>query len=204
MTGTVLSGTVCECDKRMKTILLWGTPRKQKCRSEVRVVFSCKVSCKGVSLFLRTYCRTRGVNRSGGLQEKHLDILGFGFHLFLLCVALVVWKFTFFPALLLPASCARAVLSLSFMFVCISALYFALVKWSAAPIREDSGEISFYLVFSMVWIALVQASFPFLELACGTMLPNAVTIQPRSWPPASVLERPAASRARTSAPAPDW
>ena len=35
----------------------------------------------------------------------------------------------------------RAVLSLSFMFVCISALYFALVKWSAAPIREDSGEI---------------------------------------------------------------
>ncbi len=98
-------------------------------------------------------------------QEKQVDILSFGLHLFLLCVALVIWKFTFFPALLLPASRARAVLSLSFMFVCVSALYFALVKWSAPSVREDSGEISFYLVFSMIWISLVQASFSFLGIS---------------------------------------
>ena len=115
--------------------------------------------------FLRTHCRTRGVNRSGGIQQKQVDILSFGLHLFLLCVALVIWKFTFFPALPLPASRARAVLSLSFMFVCVSALYLALVKWSAPSVRDDSGEISFYLVFSMIWIALVQVSFSFLGVS---------------------------------------
>jgi hypothetical protein len=94
-----------------------------------------------------------------------VDILSFGLHLFLLCVALVIWKLIFFPTLLLPASRARAVFSVSFMFVCISALYFALVKWSAPSVREDSGEISFYLVFSMIWIALVQASFSFLGIS---------------------------------------
>jgi hypothetical protein len=98
-------------------------------------------------------------------DHKHVDILSFGLHLFLLCVALVIWKFTFFPASLLPSSRARAVMSLSFMLVCVSALYFALVKWSAPSVREDSGEISFYLVFSMIWIALVQASFSFLGIS---------------------------------------
>jgi hypothetical protein len=115
--------------------------------------------------FFATYCRTRGVNRSGGIQEKQVDILSFGLHLLLLCVALVIWKFTFFPAFLLPVSRTRTVLSLSFMFVCVSALYFALVKWSAPSVREDSGEISFYLVFSMIWIALVQTSFSFLGIS---------------------------------------
>lgn len=37
-------------------------------------------------------------------DHKQVDILSFGLHLFLLCVALVIWKFTFFPASLLPAS----------------------------------------------------------------------------------------------------
>jgi hypothetical protein len=105
------------------------------------------------------------MNRSGGIQEKQVDILRFGLHLFLLCVALLIWKFTFFPASLLPASRARAVFSLSFMFVCVSALYFVLVKWSAPSVRDDSGEITFYLVFSMIWIALVQASFSFLGVS---------------------------------------
>ena len=113
-----------------------------------------------------------------------MDILGFGFHLFLLCAALVIWKFAFFPASLLPASRARTLLSLSFMFACASALYFTLVKWSAPSVREDSGEISFYLVFSMIWIVLVQTVFSFLGISVRDDAPNAVTIQPRSWPPA--------------------
>ena len=94
-----------------------------------------------------------------------MGILSFGLHFFLLCVALGIWKFTFFPASLLPASRASALLSLSFMFVCAFALYYALMKWSAPSVREDSGEISFYLVFSMIWIALVQASFSFLGIS---------------------------------------
>lgn len=54
---------------------------------------------------------------------------------------------------------------MGFMFVCVSALYLALVKCSAPDGREDSGEISFYLVFSMIWIALVQAASTFLGIS---------------------------------------
>jgi hypothetical protein len=33
-------------------------------------------------------------------------------------------------------------------------LYFALEKWSSPSVRDNAGEISFYLIFSLVWICV--------------------------------------------------
>jgi hypothetical protein len=91
-----------------------------------------------------------------------MDIVGTGFHLFLILVALVVWKFIFFPSNILLANHKTLISWLVFMFACVCVVYLALVEWSAPSVRDDSSEIAFYLVFSMIWIALAQSSFAFL------------------------------------------
>jgi hypothetical protein len=51
------------------------------------------------------------------------------------------------------------------MSACAISLYFALEKWSSPSVRDDAGEVGFYLIFSLVWIALTQSAFAFLGIS---------------------------------------
>jgi hypothetical protein len=83
------------------------------------------------------------------------------FHLFFVGIALIVWKSWFFPVSFPAKSLVRAALWLGFMFLCFCASYFALANWSSPSVQNDDGEISFYLVFSIFWIAFSQFPFAF-------------------------------------------
>ena len=87
------------------------------------------------------------------------------FNLFLILVALIVWKFIFFPSNSLLANRKQLALWLIFMFACACTVYWVLVRWSAPSVRNDSSEISFYQMFSMIWIALTQGSIAFLGIS---------------------------------------
>jgi len=94
-----------------------------------------------------------------------MDIFSIGFHLFFVLIALGIWKSLFFPSRPLLANRKTIVLWLTFMFVCASVVYVVLTRWSAPSVREDSGEVGFYLVFSMIWIALAQGASAFLGIS---------------------------------------
>jgi hypothetical protein len=51
------------------------------------------------------------------------------------------------------------------MSACAVSLYFALEKWSSPSVRDDFDEVSFYLIFSLIWIALTQSAFAFLGIS---------------------------------------
>ena len=59
----------------------------------------------------------------------------------------------------------RTFVWLVFMFACASAIYFVLTKWSSPSVRNDIDEISFYLVFSIAWIALAHSAFAFFGVS---------------------------------------
>src|SRR6266849_5425071 len=94
-----------------------------------------------------------------------MDILSVGFHLFLIVVALVLWKLSFFPSNSLLANQKNAAAWLLFMATCGCALYFVISRWSSSSVRGDVAEVSFYLIFSLVWIALLQGIFAFLGIS---------------------------------------
>jgi hypothetical protein len=85
--------------------------------------------------------------------------------LFLIVVALDFWKLRFFPSNSLVANHKPTLVWLAFMSACAISLYFALEKWSSPSVRDDAGEVSFYLIFSLVWIALTQSAFAFLGIS---------------------------------------
>jgi hypothetical protein len=58
-----------------------------------------------------------------------------------------------------------ALVWLAFMFGCAVSLYFALEKWSSPSVRGDFGEVSLYLIFSLLWIALTQSALAFLGIS---------------------------------------
>jgi hypothetical protein len=94
-----------------------------------------------------------------------MDIFSTGLHLLLIVVALIFWKLRFFPSNSLAANHKTVLLWLAFMFACAVLLYFALEKWSSPAVRDDIGEVSFYLIFSLLWIALTQSAFAFLGIS---------------------------------------
>jgi magnesium-transporting ATPase (P-type) len=94
-----------------------------------------------------------------------MNIFSTGLHLFLIVVALIFWKLRFFPSSSLAANHKTTLVWLAFISACAISLYFALEKWSSPSVRDDAGEISFYLIFSLVWIALTQSAFAFLGIS---------------------------------------
>lgn len=94
-----------------------------------------------------------------------MNIFSTGFHLFLILVGLVVWKLSFFPPNVVHSNYKRLACWLLFMFASAFLVYKVLAKWSAPSVRDDANEITFYLTFSMVWIALSQAAFAFLGIS---------------------------------------
>jgi len=102
---------------------------------------------------------------NGDSKQKQMSIVSTGFHLCLILIALVVWKFIFFPANSLLPSYKCLAMCLALMFTCGCAVYLVLVKWSAPSVREDASEITFYLIFSIIWIAFTQGLFAFLGVS---------------------------------------
>jgi hypothetical protein len=94
-----------------------------------------------------------------------MNIFGTGLHLFLIVVALIFWKLRFFPSNSLVANHKSVFVWLAFMFGCAVSVYFVLENWSSAAVREDFAEVSFYLIFSLAWIALAQNAFEFLGIS---------------------------------------
>jgi hypothetical protein len=94
-----------------------------------------------------------------------MNIFSTGLHLLFIVVALVLWKLRFFPSNSLVANHKTTLVWLAFMSACAISLYFALEKWSSPSVRDDAGEVSFCLIFSLVWIALTQRAFAFLGIS---------------------------------------
>jgi hypothetical protein len=94
-----------------------------------------------------------------------MDIVSVGFHLFFVLMALGIWKSPFFPSSPLFTNRTIIVLWQMLMFTCAALVYLVLTRWSAPSVREDSEEITFYLVFSMIWIPLAQGVFAFLGIS---------------------------------------
>src|SRR5215475_11669248 len=88
-----------------------------------------------------------------------------GLPLFLIPPALFAWKVHFFPAQPPRTSVRRTVLWLGFMFICMLALLAVLRSVSAPSVREDSDETAFYLVLSLVVVALAQGAFALLGIS---------------------------------------
>src|ERR1700747_825979 len=66
----------------------------------------------------------------------------------------------------LPGRKSRNCFGLVYVHVCLCGLaLFALEKWSSPSVRDDFGEVSFYLIFSLIWIALTQSAFAFLGVS---------------------------------------
>jgi hypothetical protein len=94
-----------------------------------------------------------------------MNIFSSGPHLFLIVVFLIFWKLRFFPSNSLIANRKTALVWLAFMSACAFSLYFTLEKWSSPSVRDDAGEVSFYLIFSLAWIALTQSAFAFFGIS---------------------------------------
>ena|SRR6266699_2854170 len=76
-----------------------------------------------------------------------MNIFSTGLHLCLIVVAIIFWKFRSFPSNSLVANHKTALVWLAFMFVCAVSLYCVLERWSSPSVRDDFGEVSFYLIF---------------------------------------------------------
>jgi len=59
----------------------------------------------------------------------------------------------------------RTAVWLVFMFACVSAIYFALRAWSSPSVRDDAGEISFYLVFFFFFVVFAQSAFAYFGVS---------------------------------------
>ena len=94
-----------------------------------------------------------------------MNIFSTGPHLFLIIVVLFLWKLKFFPSNFLVSNHKTGLAWLAFMFGCSLSLYCALGKWSSPSVREDVDEVSFYLVFSLVWVVLAQNVLAFLGVS---------------------------------------
>jgi hypothetical protein len=63
-----------------------------------------------------------------------MNIFSTGLHLFLIVVALILWKLRFFPSNSLVANHKTTLVWLA----CAISLYFALEKWSSPSVRDDA------------------------------------------------------------------
>ena len=94
-----------------------------------------------------------------------MNLSSTAFQLLLIIVVLIFWKLSFFPSNSLAGNHKTALLCLAFMSGCALLLYFVLEKWSAPSVRGDFDEVSFYLVFSLLWIVLIQSAFAFFGIS---------------------------------------
>jgi len=87
------------------------------------------------------------------------------FEIFLIAVFLTFWKCYFFPRESLRRDRAETVICCSVMAVCACGVLFVLLRWSANDVRDDLGEITFYLVSALAGIGAAQIAFEFLGMS---------------------------------------
>jgi hypothetical protein len=91
-----------------------------------------------------------------------MDVFTALFYVFFIAVFLVSWKSHFFPSGSFGRARSEIAASCAVMAVCAGGVGFVLLRWSANDVREDSGELIFYFVFSLIWIVFTQMVFEFL------------------------------------------
>jgi hypothetical protein len=84
------------------------------------------------------------------------------FCIFFLVVFIVSWKSHFFPGSSFGLGRIETAASCVIMAICAGGVGFVSLGWSANDVRNDSGELIFYLVFSLIWIVLTQLVFEVL------------------------------------------
>jgi hypothetical protein len=80
-------------------------------------------------------------------------------------VFLAFWKSSFFPSKSLHLHRTETWLCCGVTAACAGGVCWVLLGWSASDVREDWGELSFYLVASLAAIAGSQALFAFLGVS---------------------------------------
>lgn len=94
-----------------------------------------------------------------------MDSFAVLFCVFLLAIFLIAWKSHFFPNSSLYSCQCYAAVSCAVMAICACDIAFVLFRWSADDVRSDSGELIFYFVFSLIWVAVTQMLFAFLGVS---------------------------------------
>ena len=80
-------------------------------------------------------------------------------------VFLALWKSSFFPSKSLRLRRTETWLCYGVTAACACGVGWVLLVWSASDVREDRGELSFYLLSSLAVIAASQALFAFLGVS---------------------------------------
>src|SRR5215469_3561597 len=86
------------------------------------------------------------------------------FDIFLITLFLATWKSNFFPSESLRCNRVETAICCGLMAACACGVLFVLLRWSANDVREDLGEITIYLVASLLGIAATQTAFEFLGI----------------------------------------
>jgi len=87
-------------------------------------------------------------------------------------VFLALWKSSFSPGKSLRLYRTETWLCYGVTAACAGGVCRVLLGWSASDVREDSGELAFYLVFSLAAIAAAQTLFAFLGVSLRRSSPR--------------------------------
>jgi len=94
-----------------------------------------------------------------------MDVFSVLYGIFLIAIFLAAWRSYFFPSGSLRRYRTETVIACGLTAACGCGILFVLLRWSADDVREDSGEIAFYLVASLVGVVATQKVFEFLGIS---------------------------------------
>ncbi len=94
-----------------------------------------------------------------------MDMFAVLFYVPFVVILLISWKSHFFPSGSLHSRRGEAAVSCAVMAVCACGIALVLLRWSANDVRDDSGELIFYFVFSLMWVLVAQMLFEFLGVS---------------------------------------
>ena len=94
-----------------------------------------------------------------------MDIFSVLIELFIITAFVGFWKVQFLPENSLFAGRKESVAYCSLTALCAVGVLFVLLRWSAADVRSESGEVIFYFVFSLAGIVAAQHLFSCLGIS---------------------------------------
>ena len=94
-----------------------------------------------------------------------MDIFSVLFDVLIIAVFVAAWKHGFLPGNRLLPNAKERVLCCMVAAVCAGGVLVVLLKYSDSDVRDDLGEVAFYLVFSLLAILLAQELFEMLGVS---------------------------------------
>jgi len=94
-----------------------------------------------------------------------MDIFSVLLDLFIIAIFVAAWKNAFLPGNRLLRNSKEKVMCCSLVAACAGGVWIVLLKWAASDVREDPGEVTFYLVASLLGIFVAQEAFETLGVS---------------------------------------